>query len=152
MAPEYFEDITITNKVDVLSFVCILYEMIFKKLAFESNSFHELSYSITHKRPTIPKSDFSEHLSQIFETNPQTRPSISEIHKKIFKKEIEDSIESNLSQTLSEFIQKHFPQNMNTKFKDYLSCDIFEFALSLFYGTESIPNYSDAFQNFEECY
>jgi hypothetical protein len=24
--------------------------------------------------------------------------------------------------------------------------------LSLFYGTESIPNYSDAFQNFEECY
>jgi hypothetical protein len=89
--------------------------MTFKKLAFESNSFHESSYSLTHKRPTIPKSDFSEQLSQIFEPNPQIRPSISEIHKMISKKEIEDPIELNLSQTLSEFIQKHFPQNRYTK-------------------------------------
>jgi serine/threonine protein kinase len=131
MAPEYFLNEPITDKVDVWSFGCILYEILFKRPTFEAINICTACNFITNTEPNIPESNFSELLSRLFTKNSEERPSILEIYKLLFKNKISETQESNPSETLSDFIQRHFPQNTQTNdTSDDDSYYIFTFALS----------------------
>lgn len=83
MAPEFIQARAYTNKVDVFSYVMILWEMLTKTVPYENlNAAQAICQIIMRKMPTIPDktpAPLAQLIEQGWSANPDERPSFEKI-------------------------------------------------------------------------
>lgn len=101
MSPEQMENKKYSNKSDVWSLGCVLYEMACLKVPFDGSSMKQLIQNILHSNPSPLPSVFSKDLRDLardtLSKNPRDRPAVNAI---LAKSVMRDRIKSFLNETM----------------------------------------------------
>jgi serine/threonine protein kinase len=89
MAPEILERSPFTQKADVFSFGCVLWELVSRKIPWhDQESFDIAALVVKGERPAIPKdcpSKFAQIMSACWSGNPSKRPTMKQLTEDLSK-------------------------------------------------------------------
>ena len=77
LAPEIVREIKYTEKVDIWSFGCIIYELFTGRTPYYANTYHKLAPMILNHPVPFPKDmppDLRDLITSMLQKNPSARP------------------------------------------------------------------------------